>query len=112
MKLSQLLITSYEIVHLILKKKSRHYRNRRSFIKNEVDNMKLKNQSLKALSKKTLLMKLEMIYIEESFSLNKKEFERYVIDHKEYFIITIEKLRSEIIIFITYIYHKKNDSEI
>ena len=75
--------------------------------------MKLKNQSLKASSKKTLLTKFKMNYIEKSFSLNKKKFERYVINYKEHFIVTIKKLKSEIIIFITYIYsEKKNDLEI
>ena len=69
--------------------------------------MKLKNQSLKTLSKKTLLIKLEIIYIEKSFLLNKKEFKRYVINYKKYFIITTEKLRSEMIIFIIYIYREK-----
>ena len=48
-----------------------------------------------------------MIYIEKSFSLNKKKFERYVINYKKYFIIMIEKLRSEMIIFIIYIYRKE-----
>ena len=69
--------------------------------------MKLKNENSKTLSKKTPLTKLEMIYIEKSFSLNKKKFERYVIDYKEYFIITTEKLRSEMITLIIYVYREK-----
>ena len=62
---------------------------------------------MKTLSKKTLLTKLKMIYIEKSFSLNKKKFERYIIDYKKYFIVMTEKLRSEMIIFITYIHREK-----
>ena len=69
--------------------------------------MKLKNQNLKTLSKKTSLIKLKMIYIEKSFSLNKKEFERYVIDYKKHLIVIIEKLKSEMITFITYIHREK-----
>ena len=47
------------------------------------------------------------MYIENSFSLNKKKFNKFIFDYKEHFIVTIEKLRSEMIILITFIHKAK-----
>ena len=69
--------------------------------------MKLRNENLLTLSKKTLLIKYDIIYIEELFSLNKKKFKRYIFNYEEHFIITIEKLKNKITIFIIYIYREK-----
>lgn len=69
--------------------------------------MKLRNESLSTLLKKTSLIKYNIIYIEESFSLNKKEFERYIFNYEKHFIVIIEKLRSEMIIFVIYVYREE-----
>ena len=69
--------------------------------------MKLRNENLSTLLKKTLLIKYDIIYIKKSFSLNKKNFKYYIFNYKKHFIIIIEKLRNKITIFITYIYREK-----
>ena len=45
-----------------------------------------------------------MIYIEEILILNKKEINRYIVDHKKHLIVIVEKLKSEMISLTTYIY--------
>lgn len=58
-------------------------------------------------SKKNEVAKYKMSYIEKILSLNRKKFNKYINDHKNHFIVTVEKLRSEIIILIIYVHRAK-----
>ena len=60
-------------------------------------------KSIDTISNETSLEKYNIIYIKNVLSLNRKEFNKYIINYKKYFIITIDKLRSEIIKLIIYI---------
>ena len=60
-------------------------------------------KSTNTISNETLLIKHNTIYIENVLSLNRKEFNKYIVNYKKYFIIIIDKLRSEIIEFIIYV---------
>ena len=54
--------------------------------------------------KETLLNMHDMNYIKEHLSLNKKEFDRYIINHEKHLIVTTEKLRSKITNLINFIH--------
>lgn len=43
------------------------------------------------------LAKHGMAYIGEVLSLNRKEFNKYILDHEEHLTATAEKLRSEVL---------------
>ena len=47
------------------------------------------------------------MYIKNTLFFNKKKFNKFIFDYKKHFIVTTEKLRSEIIILITFIYKAK-----
>ena len=64
-------------------------------------------KSIQNAFKKTSLVKVRIIYIKNTFSLNKKKFNKFIFDYKKHFIVTIEKLRNEIITLITFIYKAK-----
>ena len=57
--------------------------------------------------KETLFAKVKMMYIENTLSLNKKKFNKFILDYEKHFIITIEKLRNEITILTTFIHKAK-----
>lgn len=54
--------------------------------------------------KKNEVVKYEMFYIGEILSLNRKKFNKYINDYEDHFIVIVEKLRSEMIILIIYVY--------
>ena len=54
--------------------------------------------------KETPLGKYGITFIGDSLSLNRKEFNRYIVDYEEYLIIIIKKLRSEIVGLVIFIY--------
>ena len=56
------------------------------------------------VSKETPLGKYGITFIGDSLSLNRKEFNRYIINYEEYLTVTAEKLRSEIIGLVIFIY--------
>ena len=51
------------------------------------------------------LTKVGMTYLEDVLTLNRKEFDKYVIDHEEHLAATAEKLRNEIA-GLTHFIHK------
>ena len=50
-----------------------------------------------------LLKTHEMKYIKKDLFLNKKEINRYILNHENHFIVTVEKLKSEMTELVAYI---------
>ena len=57
-----------------------------------------------SLPEETPLAKHGMAFIGESLSLNRKEFNRYIVDHEEHLTVTAEKLRSEMATLAAYVH--------
>ena len=68
-----------------------------------VDKMKIKtSKKTKVLNEKSLKTH-EMKYIKKHLFLNKKEVNRYILNHENHFIVTVEKFKNEMIEFVAYI---------
>lgn len=50
------------------------------------------------------LAKHKMKYIGDSLSLNRKEFNKFIIDHEKHLTVTAEKLRSEMTSLIVFVH--------
>ena len=55
----------------------------------------------------TLLNMHDMNYIKEHLSLNRKEFDRYIINYKKHLIVTIKKLKSKMTDLANFMYRVK-----
>lgn len=53
------------------------------------------NINISELPQETPLAKVGMAYLGDVLTLNRKEFNRYVVDHENYLTATAEKLRGE-----------------